>query len=400
MSDQDKNPEQEVKKKKTNERKVWHPQQEKILKEWAEISSSYRYLHDRAFAKFTSQNMWCSLPVILLSTITGTANFAQASMPPEARQYAPLVIGAANLIAGMITTVAQFLRVSELMEGHRVASIAFGRFSRNIAVELSLPTQERSESGTIFLNECRVEINKLLEQSPMVPIDIVKQFAKKFSHKIKCKKRVNVSNTHSQPQQVTTGHCCWKKTKTIDPSDAISDGSSDIVIDDTIECHCIKCTQFTKPEILEINPVDIYTPTREERVAETTARAAMKLKELMEKKEKEMRERDDIEDYKKEPTALDVINSLNNMKTFSYNSPETQKNSRTIGELVGRYKNAYNSEEFMARYRTSPTNRQDPPEDNQDPPEDNQDFNIDVNDNSGNVVNEDDELSEEDSNEN
>ena len=43
----------------------------------------------------------------------------------------------------MITTVAQFLRVSELMEGHRVASIAFGRFSRNIAVELSLPTQER-----------------------------------------------------------------------------------------------------------------------------------------------------------------------------------------------------------------------------------------------------------------
>ncbi len=166
MSDQDKNPEEEVKKKKTNERKVWHPQQEKILKEWAEISSSYRYLHDRAFAKFTSQNMWCSLPVILLSTITGTANFAQASMPIEARQYAPLVIGSANLLAGMITTIAQFLRVSELMEGHRVASIAFGRFSRNVAVELSLPTQERSESGTLFLNECRVEMNKLLEQSP------------------------------------------------------------------------------------------------------------------------------------------------------------------------------------------------------------------------------------------
>ena len=29
--------------------KSWHPQQEKILKKWSEIGSSYRYLHDKAF---------------------------------------------------------------------------------------------------------------------------------------------------------------------------------------------------------------------------------------------------------------------------------------------------------------------------------------------------------------
>ncbi len=229
----------------------------------------------------------------------------------------------------------------------------------------------------------------------MIPIDIVKQFAKKFSHKIKCKKRLN-HHTHSQPQQVTTGYCCWKKTKTIDPTDIGSDASSDVIIDDTIECHCIKCTHFTKPEILEINPVDIYKPTREERIAETTARAAIKLKELMEKKEKEMRERDDIEDYKKEPTALDVINSLNNMRTFSYNSPETQKNSRTIAELVGRYKSAYNSDEFMAKYKTSPVNTEQVIDEKQETVE-NRDVNIDINDNSGNVINDQDELSEEES---
>ena len=97
----------------------WHKQQEVVLKKWAETASSYRYLHDRSFQKYTSQNMWFAIPVIVLSTITGTANFAQASFPESARALAPAIIGSLNLAAGLITTIAQFLRVSELLEGHR-----------------------------------------------------------------------------------------------------------------------------------------------------------------------------------------------------------------------------------------------------------------------------------------
>ena len=59
----------------------WHEQQELILKRWSEIGSSYRYLHDKSFKKFNNQNMWFALPVIVISTITGTANFAQGSFP-------------------------------------------------------------------------------------------------------------------------------------------------------------------------------------------------------------------------------------------------------------------------------------------------------------------------------
>ena len=33
----------------------WHVQQELILKRWSEIGSSYRYLHDKAFQKYTNQ---------------------------------------------------------------------------------------------------------------------------------------------------------------------------------------------------------------------------------------------------------------------------------------------------------------------------------------------------------
>ena len=102
------------------------------------------------------KNLYFALPVIILSTITGTANFAQSSFPDSVKPYAPSFIGTLNLVAGLITTVAQFLRVSELLESHRVASLAFGKLSRNIAVELSLPIKERTASGTTFLSACRV----------------------------------------------------------------------------------------------------------------------------------------------------------------------------------------------------------------------------------------------------
>ena len=159
---------------------VWHDQQENILKKWGEIGSSYRFMHDRAYLKFEQQNLRFALPVIVLSTITGTANFAQASFPESWQSYVPLFAGFLNLSAGLITTIAQFLRVSELLEGHRAASIAYSKFSRNISVELSLPKDERSASGRDFIAQCRMELDRLIEQSPNIPLEIVKLFGKKF----------------------------------------------------------------------------------------------------------------------------------------------------------------------------------------------------------------------------
>ena len=162
------------------DKKIWHPQQQIILKKWGEIGSSYRYLHDKAFMYYSKTNFRFALPVIILSTITGTANFAQKSFPASTQDYVPLFIGFLNLTAGLITTIAQFLRVSELLEGHRAASIAYSKFSRNISVELSLPYSQRTCGGLEFINKCRSELDRLIEQSPNIPLHIVKQFGAKF----------------------------------------------------------------------------------------------------------------------------------------------------------------------------------------------------------------------------
>ena len=160
--------------------KIWHKQQELILKKWSEVGSSYRFMHDRSFMKYEKKNLRLALPVIIISTVTGTANFAQGSFPQAWSVYVPLIIGFFNLLAGLITTIAQFLRVSEQLEGHRVATIAYSKFSRNIAVELSLPREDRNTGGAEFVNNSRGELDRLIEQSPNIPLDIIRRFAKRF----------------------------------------------------------------------------------------------------------------------------------------------------------------------------------------------------------------------------
>ena len=159
---------------------TWSPQQEQILKTWGEASACYRYMHNHAFLIYKKQNMHFSLPVIILSTITGTANFAQSSLPPSVRGAAPAIIGGLNLIAGIIATIMQFLKISEMMEGNRVASLQYGKLSRTIRLELTLPIEERSCDGSTMIDTCRAEYDKLIEQSPPIPYFVIQSFEKQF----------------------------------------------------------------------------------------------------------------------------------------------------------------------------------------------------------------------------
>ena len=169
-----------MKQAKKQEPKRWHGQQEKILKTWGENSSSYRYLHFKSYLKFKTQSTKFTLPIIIISTITGTANFAQETFPDSIREYVPIGIGGFNLFAAILTTVLQFLKVNELMEAHRVAAISFGKLARDIKLELSLPRSERQHHGKDMISRCSAEYDRLLEQSPPVPKDILAIFERIF----------------------------------------------------------------------------------------------------------------------------------------------------------------------------------------------------------------------------
>jgi hypothetical protein len=160
--------------------KIWHPQQEKILKSWGEAAACYRYMHYQAYCSFKNLSMKFTIPLIIVSTITGTANFAQETFPPTVQPYVPSAIGGLNLITAIATTIMQFLKINELMEGHRVASVQYGKLSRTIRLELTLPLAERTQNGTIMIENMRAEYDRLIEQSPNVPKQMIDAFEREF----------------------------------------------------------------------------------------------------------------------------------------------------------------------------------------------------------------------------
>jgi len=181
--------------------KIWNETEVKLLKKWGEQASSYRILHNKAYRKYKYLTALYTIPVIIISTLTGTANFSQGTIIqiyPASELYLPLVIGALNLISGIITTIGQFLRVSELNEANRNASISYGKFARNITTELSLPPNERTYSGLDFIQICRNEMDRLIEQSPEIPMKIINTFEhnKKFEKIIK-PELINISQINA-----------------------------------------------------------------------------------------------------------------------------------------------------------------------------------------------------------
>jgi hypothetical protein len=199
--------------------RIWHSQHEAVLKTWGEAAACYRYMHFKAYQMFKAMNMSFMLPIIVISTITGTANFAQQTFPESIRQYIPAIIGAMNLLTAILTTIVQFMKIPELMESHRVSYINYGKLARTVRLELTLPISERFHHGGNMVDISGVEYDRLIEQSPPVPHAIIRNFKRKF------------------PEGKLT----------------------------------VMGLKFSRPEIMSIKPIDTYDSVRETHMTETVA---------------------------------------------------------------------------------------------------------------------------------
>jgi|AntAceMinimDraft_18_1070375.scaffolds.fasta_scaffold14486_4 hypothetical protein len=162
----------------------WKTEHEIILVEWADKAMCYRWLHAKSHQAYSKTNAWYTIPVIIMSTLTGTANFAQDRFAEHIRPYVQMAIGAVNIFAGILTTIAQFLKVGELNEAHRVSSISWDKFYRNIKVELAKSRDERTNVGHM-LKMCKEEFDRLMETSPTINENIINLFNQAFPSKNK-----------------------------------------------------------------------------------------------------------------------------------------------------------------------------------------------------------------------
>ena len=167
----------------TPEQHQWCPNQENLLKRWAEKAAGYRWLHNHARVLYKRQHDWLSYPSIIISSITGVGGFAVLSPDTNSMsedQKQKIIIfqyffAFMNVIAGILTSISKFNNSARFMEMHSVMSVQYSKLYRNIDMELSLETQHR-EDVLEFVNKTRVEYDRLLDEAPDIPSESINAF--------------------------------------------------------------------------------------------------------------------------------------------------------------------------------------------------------------------------------
>ena len=168
---------------------IWKKTDELILKEWSDKALCYRWMYELAYHRYYIKLLWYMIPVIILSTITGTANFAQDRVSIEYQGIFAMIVGSINLFTAILTTIAHFLKVAELKEGFNIALRNWDKYNRTLKLELMKKPDERGPKKQVII-DAKKQYDKLIDDSPILPQDIVKCFMRKF-------KNIDKNNLHN-----------------------------------------------------------------------------------------------------------------------------------------------------------------------------------------------------------
>lgn len=165
----------------------WTPELEDLMADWADKAACYRWMHDQTSKQYQGRDRYFNIPVIILSGVTAGANFALGSIfeptDVENKKWAQLGLGGASLLTGIIQTLSNFYSYAKGAEANRVAGISWGKFNRQLCIEMRVHPDERMDS-TNFLKMFRIELDRLIEQSPVIPDNVINEFNKLFKNNI------------------------------------------------------------------------------------------------------------------------------------------------------------------------------------------------------------------------
>ena len=155
----------------TNKNITWDDAIENILSELGDEAQINAYLHKKAQEHFTIKNIKFQLPIIVLSALSGTGNFISANFPAYS-EYIILGVGGVSIFTSIISSVAQFLQVSQLSENHRMSYLSWEKFHSTIKFQLNKRRIARDNIKD-FIGLIIPEYQRLKEISADIPKHIL-----------------------------------------------------------------------------------------------------------------------------------------------------------------------------------------------------------------------------------
>lgn len=142
-----------------------------------EKANGLSIMHKKAESLFTRRKTAIDLPVIVGSGVIAFLNAGSQSLFSDPH-WASVALGVGSLFVGTLNTIGTYFGWAKRAEGHRIASIYYGKLYRFISVELRLPREERM-SPHDFLKYVKDQYDRLAEMSPPIPSGVTQEFTRK-----------------------------------------------------------------------------------------------------------------------------------------------------------------------------------------------------------------------------
>ena len=138
-------------------------------------------MHKKSEALYSTRRTFIDLPVIVGSGVIAFLNAGSSSLFADP-QISSVALGIGSLVVGILNTMGTYFGWAKRAEGHRLSAVHYAKLFRFIAVEMSLPREERMTPHD-FLRYVKDQYDRLAETSPLVPPTILHKFARKFAKK-------------------------------------------------------------------------------------------------------------------------------------------------------------------------------------------------------------------------
>ena len=147
---------------------------ETILKENGEECESLAILHRFCYEKYNYTSNIINIPIIILSSVIGFVSGVSVDYDKM-----NIILGIASVFVGVIKSIDSYFQLGSRASSHRLGSLQFSQINKKIAIELSLPRQQRINAKDL-LNLIKTDIKNLNEIMPLIDDDIIKKYNIKY----------------------------------------------------------------------------------------------------------------------------------------------------------------------------------------------------------------------------
>lgn len=157
---------------------TWTTEREALLATWGDHALCFTWLHAQAHAYYMVLNFAMTIPVLILTVLAGTTSIGISQLQEvctETTRIINITMGCMSIVAAVLATLNNWMRVSETMEGHRVATRGWAAYRRCVLVTVGNRRDQRVRAGQVML-AARADYDRMSFASPSLPPTILRAF--------------------------------------------------------------------------------------------------------------------------------------------------------------------------------------------------------------------------------